>query len=228
MTNVIESIRKRARASTSALRGHLAGIQLLLDPNKLGEVFMLDDAIPDQIEVLTKVAGAMRAHPQGAAALASRPRLLLDIGALRAMPEGSFGRAVARYFDDNKLDPKAIPTLASDDELSWVKAHLYETHDLWHVATGFGTDVAGELALQAFYAAQLPSRLPEILLAGGLLQAAFRARDDYRRRLALIVEGWQRGVEAEPLFGAPWDTMWGLPLAEVRARLRLGGRSAAS
>jgi ubiquinone biosynthesis protein Coq4 len=34
---------------------------------------------------------------------------------------------------------------------AYVLSHLYEMHDLWHAVIGFETDVAGELALQAFY-----------------------------------------------------------------------------
>ncbi len=214
MKNVINNIVSRAR-------GYSAGLQLLLDPSKLDRVFAIDSAIPNQPEVMARITEAMRKHPSAAAALDDKPRMTLDLEALRRLPDGTFGRAVADYFDANKLDPKSIPTLQSDDEVAWAKAHLYETHDVWHVATGFSTDIAGELGLQAFYAAQLPGRLPELLLAGGLLQAAFWAEDDFRPRLAAIVHGWEIGSHAKPLFGVRWDSLWNTPLTEVRAALSL-------
>ena len=205
----------------SRLRGHWAGIQLIRDPSKLDQVFAIDDAIPDQEAVLKRIADAVRAHPNAAAALAERPRLAIDLAALRALPDGTFGHAVAAFFDSHGLDPKSIPSLDSPDELTWTKAHLYETHDVWHVATGFETDIAGELGLQAFYAAQLPGRLPQLLLAGGLLQSAFFAQDDFRPRLAAIVRGWQAGERAKPLFGVRWDTLWSAPIENVRRDLAL-------
>lgn len=32
--------------------------------------------------------------------------------------------------------------------------HFYQTHDIWHVVTGWGNDLPGELELGTFYAAQ--------------------------------------------------------------------------
>jgi hypothetical protein len=126
------------------LRGYRAGLRLLRDPSRLDAVFQIDDAIPDHDAVLARIVESMRAHPGPAEALVRRARLDVDLPALRAMADGTFGRAVARFLDDNGLDPRSIPTL--DDgggEAAWAKAHLYETHDVWHVATGFGTDEAG-------------------------------------------------------------------------------------
>jgi len=204
------------------VKGHWAGIQLLRDPSKLDQVFEIDAAIPNHDAVLKLITETVQKTETGAIALADKPRLAVDLAALRALPEGTFGRAVAEYFDANKLDPRAIPTLKANDDVTWTKAHLYETHDVWHVATGFSTDIAGELGLQAFYAAQLPGRLPQILLAGGLLQAAFWAQDDFRPRLAAIVRGWELGSRSKPLFGVRWDALWSAPLADVRADLALG------
>jgi ubiquinone biosynthesis protein COQ4 len=204
------------------LRGYWAGFQLLRDPSKLNEVFEIDAAIPNQDAVLAQIADAVRSDPGAAKALEEKPRLALDLAKLRALPEGTFGRAVAEYFDTNALDPKAIPNLEAEGETAWVKAHLYETHDVWHVATGFATDIPGELALQAFYAAQLPGRLPMLLVPGGLLHAAFWQQDEFRPRLAAIVRGWEAGTRARPLFGVRWDALWEKSVDAVRAELALG------
>lgn len=208
----------------SRLRGYVAGVELLRDPSKLEAVFEIDAAIPDQTATYARIAMAMRVHPHAAAALAERPRLALDVPALRALPDGTFGRAMARFLDGNGLDPRSIPTLDDGDEISWAKAHLYETHDVWHVVTGYATDIPGELALQAFYAAQLPVRLPHFLLAGGLLHASFWDPSDFNARLAAIARGWEAGTRAKPLFGMRWAAHWGEPLEDVRARLALSNR----
>jgi ubiquinone biosynthesis protein COQ4 len=201
------------------LRGAWAAARLLRDPNRLDEVFALDRAMPRQAG--ERVVEAVNRHAQGRRALEERRRLSLDLAKLRALPEGTFGRAVADFYDRNGLTPAAIPSLEASDAPTYVTAHLYETHDVWHVATGFGSDVAGELGLQAVYAAQLPGRLAPILIAGGLVQAALWVQGDFAARLASVAQGHRMGREGAPLFGVRWEEMWDLPLETVRARLVL-------
>ena len=92
---------------------------------------------------------------------------------------------------------------------------------MWHAVTGFATDVAGELGLQSFYAAQLPGGLPLMLLATGFLNTALFAHHDRERRLDAVTRGWEMGRRAKPLFGVPWASLWGHPLGEVRAMLNV-------
>jgi ubiquinone biosynthesis protein COQ4 len=203
------------------LRGFAAGLRLLRDPSRLDDVFEIDAAIPNQHRTYAAIVGGMRAFPHAAAALVERPRMNVDLRALRELPAATLGGAFARFLDANGLDPRAIPTLEDDDERTWARAHLYETHDIWHVATGFGTDIPGELGLMAFYAAQLPVRLPQFLLGGGFLHAALWDPDDFHARLGAAVRGWTAGREAHPLFGVRWDNLWHEPLSTVREQLRL-------
>jgi ubiquinone biosynthesis protein COQ4 len=100
-----------------------------------------------------------------------------------------------------------------------VTAHLYQTHDVWHVATGFGTSVADELGLQAVCATQFPGWLASILIAGGLVQAALWVQGDFTPRLAAVTRGFAMGRGSRPLFGVRWDAMWELPVEDVRRRL---------
>jgi ubiquinone biosynthesis protein Coq4 len=186
-------------------RGCLAALRLLKDPNDLDEVFKLDAALPKpKIDV---------------ALPADRTRVDIDLAQLRLMPEGTFGRAVADFFDANGLDPKSIPKLEAMSDREWITAHLYETHDLWHVALGFGTNVAEELGLQAVYAAQLPGRLAPILIAGGLLRAALWRTREFPECLAAVSRGHAVGKACAPLVGVAWNDMWTLSPNEVRARI---------
>jgi ubiquinone biosynthesis protein Coq4 len=199
------------------VRAGWAALRLLRDPNRLDEVFALDRATPGRVRKL--LVDTVRRSERGRLALEERPRLRLDLEGLLAMPEGTFGRAVADFYERNGLTPAAIPDLEAVDDPSYVTAHLYETHDVWHVAMGFGSDVADEIGLQAVYAAQLPGRLAPILIAGGLLQAALWVQDDFAPRLASVARGYRMGRQCEPLFGMRWDEMWDLPLESVRQRL---------
>ncbi len=204
-----------------ALRGLQAYVTIVRDPNRLGEVFELRNAIAVP-EVLQQMADFFARDPSGAKALRERPRIgKLDLHALAAMPAGTLGQAFGRHMIDASLDPSALPSMPSSDELEFIDAHLYETHDVWHVITGFGTDVASELGLQGFYLAQFPARLSLAILSGGLLNTlvdphAFLDRD---RRMDAIVSGWTMGRAAKPFFGVRWAEMWGRSLEEVRRDL---------
>lgn len=208
------------RNPLSILKAGRAFVRLTLDPNRLNEVFNLSDSL-----VSPEVGAMMVAHvgkdARGAAALRDRPKVRLVLDELAQLPVGTLGRTYAELMIANGLDPKDIPTLTATDEAEYVRAHLYETHDLWHAATGFGTDVAGELGLQAFYAAQLPGKLPTAILAMGMLNTLLFSFDDQDARLRAIARGWLLGRRSLPLFGARWNELLPLPLDEARARLGL-------
>jgi ubiquinone biosynthesis protein Coq4 len=208
------------RNPLSILQAGTAFVRLAQDMSRLDEVFRLGDGLVDE-ETMRLMSTSARSHETGRRALAERPHVHLDLKALRALPTGTLGREYALMMDRNGLDPASIPTLPDDVEGKYVRAHLYETHDLWHVATGFGTDVAGELGLQAFYQAQLPGKLPAAILAAGFVNTlvySFAQRDV---RLREIARGWLLGRRSRPLFGVRWDDYLALPLDEVRARLGL-------
>jgi ubiquinone biosynthesis protein COQ4 len=205
-----------------AARALWSFIDLVRHPEHLDRVFEIADSMSQQrLDVLEKMRDAFAADPRGAAALRERPRLVVDLDRLDKLPKGTLGRAFADHMRANGLDPAAIPTLPSDGELQFVRAHLYETHDIWHAVTGFSTDVAGELGLQAFYAAQTPGGLPLVLLAMGCLNTALFSMNDRERRFDAIARGWQMGKNARPLFGVRWGDLWERPLVEARAELQV-------
>ncbi len=165
--------------------------------------------------------------------LVEQPRLLpLDYDALRALPEGSLGRAYVRFLDSHDFDPEDIPTQADPREKAhpgtWAIDHLRETHDLWHVLTGFDVDTAGEGGLQAFYLAQVHTPLPLILMAGILLNGLRSEPDEVIRRMDAIARGWAMGRAARPIFGMAWRELWEVPLHEVQHNLNLVPLSARS
>ncbi len=200
-------------------RAASALITLVRDPSRLEKVFELRDAVASK-EALAFLADHFDRDELGREALRTRPRLgAIDLARLASFPDGSLAREFALHMRRAGLDPAAIPTLPSPDRLSFVSAHLYETHDVWHVVTGFGVDVAGELGLQAFQVGQFPARLSMVILAGGIMNTTLYAVDDRARRFEAIARGWDLGRDAKPFFGVRWGELWGEPLVEVRERL---------
>jgi ubiquinone biosynthesis protein Coq4 len=195
-------------------------VDLIRHPEHLDRVFQIADAMSGQSgEVLEAMRDHFAMDPRGAAALRERHRLVVSLDDLQKLAPGTLGRTYADHMRANGLDPAALPTLPSDSDIAFMRAHMYETHDVWHAVTAFGTDVAGELGLQGFYAAQTPGGLPLVLIAMGFLNAVLFARSDRERRFQAVVDGWQMGKRAESLFGVRWDELWARPIDEVRALL---------
>jgi ubiquinone biosynthesis protein COQ4 len=191
---------------------------LVRDPNQLQKVFDMADALATP-KLLAPMVDALARHPQGAKAFAERPRLRVDLAELRALPDGTLGREFAEHMIANGLDPAALPALPATDDHSFVRAHLYETHDVWHVITGFATDWPSEIGLQAFYLAQVPGPLSAALLAVGCLRLAAYDMGSRDAVMDAIARGWSMGRTARPFFGVRWDALWERPLADVRAEL---------
>jgi ubiquinone biosynthesis protein COQ4 len=208
--------------SMHALKALASGFRLIRDPNRLGEVFEIADHLLAAAPLgrTQQLVAEVKRSPEGARALAEKPRVgAFDLDTLAKLPEGTLGREFADHMHKNKLDPSALPSMPGRTELEFFRAHLYETHDILHVVTGFDTDVAGELGLQAFYLAQFPGGLPPALLAGGLLNTMIYAIDQRDIRMRAIVRGWLLGKRSRPFFGVRWGELWGVPLADVRAQL---------
>jgi ubiquinone biosynthesis protein Coq4 len=146
----------------------------------------------------------------------------LNLTELAKLPEGTLGRVFADHMISNGLDPKAIPIPEIEPgDLRYVKAHLRETHDIWHVVTGFNTDVAGEIGLQAFYLAQFPAHLSAVLIAMAFVHIATKNIDARDAMMNEIMRGWTIGKRADLFFGFEWAKHWATPLVEVRRMLHV-------
>jgi len=159
--------------------------------------------------------------PRLAESFEKRPRFgPIALEELEALPEGSLGRVFAAHCRARRLDPNLIH-VPPDDEVGWLLNHLYQTHDLWHVVTGWGNDLAGEVGLGGFYCAQL--RSPAFfgyMLALVFLNAIWR-RADLDQILEAFSAGYRAGRLASPLLGADWDALFALPIDEVRSRFAI-------
>jgi ubiquinone biosynthesis protein Coq4 len=207
------------------IRGAHAFLRLTQDPNRLDEVFRLIESINENPRFREQLVEGYRRTPHGAQALQNKPRLgPIDLDALGQLPEGTLGHEYARFMRQHGLDPAALPVKPVEDDASFIEAHLRETHDLWHVVTGFEPNVAGELGLQAFYLAQFTNRVALAILSAGMLNTLIYGFEDSGARMSQIARGWQLGRQARPLFGTDWKQLWTTPISEVRARLGLEPR----
>lgn len=144
----------------------------------------------------------------------------VDLDALGALPEGTLGRAYADFLRSRGLSPDVFehaPAEVPDPRMAYVIQRLRQTHDLWHVVTGYETDPASEIALQAFTFAQVRAPSSLVLAALGTLRGTPSKPD-----LVLeVVSAFRIGRRAEKLAVFPWEDHWTRPLVEVREMLGL-------
>jgi ubiquinone biosynthesis protein COQ4 len=148
--------------------------------------------------------------------------LLSDREYLSGLPAGSLGRAYLAFMDREGISADGL-TQASraahpeeDPELSWLEERLVDSHDLWHVVTGYQGDLIGEVSLLAFSFAQTGSKGVGLLVGVGFLRGKERG---IRRQ---ILRGLVRGLSSEWLPAVVWEDLLPRPLRVVRRELRVG------
>jgi ubiquinone biosynthesis protein COQ4 len=200
---------------------------LTADPERTDQVFELINALSGNAG--ERLFQRFCADPDGRRLLAKRPSLietLADLDTLAALPEGSFGRTYADFMRRERIEAKGLVDAAQavaesralDPERDWFFQRLRDQHDLWHVLTGYGRDIAGEAANLAFSYAQTRNRgIGVIVLAAAVLGP--KRLDFFWPRY--LWRAWRRGRRTLPLPMAAYEELLALPLVEVRERLRI-------
>jgi ubiquinone biosynthesis protein COQ4 len=159
----------------------------------------------------------LAAQPESLQIIQSRKLMApIDLKELQKLPEGTLGRVYADHMISNNLNPNFFKTFRITNDAVMVIMRLRQTHDLWHVMTGFSTSVQDELGLQAFLHAQTAAPLSPLLIGGGMLRAGFKDRKLAAPILECIAKGWMMGKKARPLFPLDWEANWRTPLADLR------------
>ena len=136
---------------------------------------------------------------------------------LEKLPVGTLGRVVADHCRARQIDPNLVH-VPPTDEVGWLLNHLYQTHDIWHVVTGWGNDLRGEVGVAGFYCAQFGSPTFFGYMLALICLNVISRRSDLDAVIASLSAGYRAGQRAEPLFGLDWDALWEVPLAELRER----------
>ena len=202
---------ERARLGARAL------FDLIKDPEDTTRVFVLGLLVSRRS--YPQLLARITTDDRGARLLRERPAIdkaHVDFGRLRTLPASTLGGAYVRYLDEKNLDPDLFQEPPGLPEVpAYIAKRMRQVHDLWHVLTGYDTDVKGEIALQAFTWAQTDATSAMLVTFGGLARFGFGDRGLFVR----VVEAYRRGRKAEFLAPLWLEEMWERPLEEVRAEL---------
>lgn len=103
--------------------------------------------------------------------------------------------------------------------VAWYARRMSDVHDVWHVLTGYGTDVVGEACILGFTYAQNPNPGVAVIALGAAREFSRRHRGP--PYLRAVVEGHQIGKAAKPLICEDYRALLAEPLETARARLNL-------
>lgn len=200
---------------------------LLVDPEDTAQVFRIIEALSGKNAL--RNAERMARSESGRRLLRERPDLLarlVDRASLEALPQDSLGRAYLRFLDAEgitveglyqaSIDGRGVEDYELPPDVEFFRNRMRDTHDLWHVVTGYQGDIIGEAALLAFSFAQVRN------LGVGLIASVAFVRGPSSELRREILHGFARGQSACWLPAVAWEDLLPLPLHEVRARLRVG------
>ena len=142
-------------------------------------------------------------------------------GELRALPEGTLGREFVRMLDQDGLlyrdidtkVPAGIPPM-----IRFVIERLRETHDMFHLICQYGTDIQGEVELQAFVAGNCGALRSAVLAAVTGAVQYVKLRPDMP---LLVARAYRRGRRAAPMLPVRWELLWDRQLSDIRSQFRL-------
>ena len=200
--------------------------KLIADPDRTDQVFVIINALAGNSG--EKQFQRFRATPVGQRILSEERDILTvlnDREALGELPEGTLGKAYAMFMNAEQISADGLVGASEkgrgervQDDIDRLRygMRLRDSHDLWHVATGYNRDLLGEAMLLAFTYAQI--RNPGI---GVIVAMAYLKGSSIPGARRMIRQAYRRGKQAAWLPGADWEQLLSRPLDEVRRDLGL-------
>ena len=198
-----------------------AFIRLVEDPSQTAAVFEMGQSFR-QTELYELGIEHLKSNPNIQTLVRERyiaPTPNLDV--LLQLPQDSLGYCYAAHMKRLNFNPNFFPYIEVVDDSSCLELRLKQTHDIWHVLTGFGTDEVGEYGLQGFTLAQTHSPVSVAILASGLFHTLLKYPDRLNEMLSVLRQGYDMGVKAKPFMAQKWEEHWEKPLAEWRSELEV-------
>ena len=170
--------------------------------------------------------------PQGAQRLAERrhlPPLLDNHDALRAMPDGSLGRAYLDFMTREGLsaqglvdefEASGISRDYGNEDMMWYGHRRRDTHDMLHILTGLGRDALGEASVLGFTYGLYGGAGVAFIGYGAALEVR-KSAPKGAPCLASVSEAKAIGKAAKDIVYEDIMALLPLPLEEVRARLNI-------
>ena len=195
-------------------------IRLSKVPNDFNALYDLDEVLR-KTELSDISCEHLRSQPEVAQLIDERYQAPIpSIADLLSYPENSLAYAFGSHLKANNFELEFYRQREFQDDISYITLRRSRTHDIHHIITGFNTDLAGEVGLQAFELAQMRSPLAVAVISSALVHT-FNNSAELGQVMALIQQGWNMGLKAKCLFAQRWEENWAKPLDEWRQELEV-------
>ncbi len=148
-----------------------------------------------------------------------------DHKTLMAMPAGSVAHAYVEFMRREGLSAAGLVAEQDRagrkryvDQLQWMSDRLRDTHDLYHVLTGYGRDALGEQCVLGFSGKQYHGLMDNFLSWAGGLEMK-RTVKVPAPILSAILQAKRTGKAAQPIYAQNIKQLLAEPLDVARARL---------
>jgi ubiquinone biosynthesis protein COQ4 len=177
-------------------------------------------------EIFAELVAAYAQHEEGRTLLRERPDLqagVVDLASLRTLPEGTLGKLLAHYYEENGIAPFESPYPVRND-VEYLAKRYRELHDMVHIVTGYGTDPISELELQAFVFGNLGLRHPVLILTltGIFMPMSLPPVWTYFHKLRAAYRHGR--ASADVSLRPRYERYWSTPLEDVRRAVGLAPR----
>jgi ubiquinone biosynthesis protein Coq4 len=196
-------------------------MSLLKGSNAINTIYDLEDGIR-KITTNQNMVDYLKTQPEVAEIIEERyiapPP---DIESLLNYPPESLGYAYASSIKQADFDPNFYRKIDIKDDFEYILLRMRQTHDIWHIVTGFQTDVISEIQLKTFEIAQTRRVMAAILVVGTLFKALLINPQQLDFLLPRLASAYKMGTDAKPLLGQKWEENWEKPLEQWRQELNL-------
>lgn len=152
---------------------------------------------------------------------------LMDDAWLDSFAPGTVGAAYRTFIRSENISAEGLAAVSrqrpggrveESHPYAWYGRRMRDSHDLWHVLSGYGRDGLGEACLTAFSYGQTGSLGWAVIATGAALRPRGGARGPFIRA---IWQGYQRGKAARWLPGEDYVQLMSEPLEAARRRLNI-------
>jgi len=202
---------------------------LIKDKEDTSLVFKIFESLPSK-EFLPRAA-SLALSERGEHLRRTEPRLpeiLDDHAALRLTPKGSLAHAYCDFMESEGLTAAGLVAEAErlgrakyPDLVQWFMERSRDTHDLFHVLTGYGRDALGEQCVLLFTHGQAPSHGHLLIGYAGAANIAKMVRGSKAPVFGAVRQAHRTGKGAPRLIEQPIRELLAQPLEAVRAQLRI-------
>ncbi len=220
---------ERPEAKYRPLRAVRSFQKLMKDKEDTSLVFQIFESLPSK-DFLPRAA-ALALSERGEFLRATEPCLpdiLDDHAALRRTRKGSLAHAYCDFMEAEGLSAAGLVAEydragrpAYPDLVEWFINRSRDTHDLFHVLTGYGRDALGEQCVLLFTHGQAPSQGHLLIGYAGAANIAKMVKGSKAPVFGAVREAHRTGKGAPQLMAQPIRHLLERPLEDVRRDLSI-------